>query len=139
VRGGLLGVQNGQRQAAQALGMTSAQSFRLVILPQAMRIIIPPTGNELIGMLKYTALASVISYNELLGTATQITGQNAKTIELLLVISFWYVVCTTALSVVQYFVERHYARGFGRGASIRKGRSNRTIHTTSLPLGRTPV
>src|SRR5579862_8590447 len=81
VRGGLLGVGAGQRQAASAIGMTSFQAFRLVVLPQAMRIIIPPTGNEFIGMLKYTALASVISYDELLGTATQIYGQNAKTIE----------------------------------------------------------
>jgi polar amino acid transport system permease protein len=114
VRGGLLGVGAGQRQAASALGMTSFQSFRLVILPQAMRIIIPPTGNEFIGMLKYTALASVISYDELLGTATQIYGRNARTIELLLVISFWYIVCTTVLTIVQFFIERHFGRGYAR-------------------------
>lgn len=120
VRGGLLGVGAGQRQAASSIGMTGFQSFRIVILPQAMRIIIPPTGNEFIGMLKYTALASVISYNELLGTATQIYGQNGKTIELLLVISFWYIVCTTVLSVVQYFVERHYGRGYARRGAPRR-------------------
>jgi polar amino acid transport system permease protein len=139
VRGGLLGVGKGQRQAAQALGMSGFQTFRLVVLPQAMRIIIPPTGNELIGMLKYTALASVISYSELLGTATQIYGQNAKTIELLLVISVWYVVCTTALSFVQYFVERHYGRGYGTGSSSRRPRDLRSILKTSWSLGRNPA
>ena len=119
VRGGLLGVGSGQRQAASAIGMTPLQSFRLIILPQAMRIIIPPTGNEFIGMLKYTALASVISYDELLGTAQQIYGQNGKTIELLLVISFWYVVCTTIFSIFQYFIERHFRRGYARGGENR--------------------
>jgi polar amino acid transport system permease protein len=122
VRGGLLGVGAGQQQAASAIGMTGFQSFRLIILPQAMRIIIPPTGNEFIGMLKYTALASVISYNELLGTATQIYGQNAKTIELLLVISFWYIACTTVLTIVQSFIERHFQRGYAPAVSRRLGR-----------------
>jgi polar amino acid transport system permease protein len=122
VRGGLLGVGDGQQQAASAIGMTSFQSFRLIILPQAMRIIIPPTGNEFIGMLKYTALASVISYNELLGTATQIYGQTGKTIELLLVISFWYIACTTVLTIVQSFIERHFQRGYAPAVGRRSGR-----------------
>jgi polar amino acid transport system permease protein len=137
VRGGLLGINKGQHEAARALGMTGFQTFRLVVLPQAMRIIIPPTGNELIGMLKYTALASVISYTELLGTATQIYGQNAKTMELLLVISIWYIICTTALSVVQYFVERHY----GRGHAAVKSRRPRGIRTNLAhwPTGRGPA
>lgn len=135
VRGGLLGVGRGQQQAAEAIGMTGFQAFRLVILPQAMRIVIPPTGNEFIGMLKYTALASVISYNELLGTATQIYGQNSKTIELLIVISFWYVVCTTVLSIVQYFIERHYGRGYARGGANTGSRRFRTILKTSWSLG----
>jgi polar amino acid transport system permease protein len=135
VRGGLLGVGKGQREAALALGMSGFQTFRLVILPQAMRMIIPPTGNELIGMLKFTALASVISYSELLGTATQIYGQNAKTIELLVVISIWYIVCTTLLSIGQFFVERHYGRGHASGQS----RSVWAIARAGLSLRRRPV
>jgi polar amino acid transport system permease protein len=123
VRGGLLGVGSGQRQAASAIGMTGFQSFRLIILPQAMRIIIPPTGNEFIGMLKYTALASVISYDELLGTSQQIYGQNGKTIELLLVISLWYVVCTTVFSIIQFFIERHFRRGYARVNDARPARA----------------
>jgi polar amino acid transport system permease protein len=121
VRGGLLGVSSGQRQAASAIGMTGSQSFRIVILPQAMRIIIPPTGNEFIGMLKYTALASVISYDELLSVSQQISGQNGKTVELLLVISFWYLVCTLVFSIIQFFIERHFRRGYARGGGSRSG------------------
>lgn len=117
VRGGLLGVDRGQTEAAEALGMTKLQTFRVVVLPQAIRIIIPPTGNELIAMLKYSSLASVISYTDLAGTAAQIYSENLKTIELLLVISVWYIVCTTLLSIGQYFVERRYGRGSGREES----------------------
>lgn len=114
VRGGLLGVDRGQREAAEALGLRKFQIFRMVVLPQAMRIIIPPTGNEIIGMLKMSSLASVIGYTDLAGSAAQIYGRNLKTMELLLVISFWYIVLTTVLSIGQYFLERHFGRGQGR-------------------------
>jgi polar amino acid transport system permease protein len=76
-----------------------------------MRAIIPPAGNELITCLKTTALVSVISYNELLGTVQGIYSVNYKTLELLVVASFWYLACTTAFSIVQYYIERRYSRG----------------------------
>jgi polar amino acid transport system permease protein len=117
VRAGLLSVNRTQTEAAQAIGMSELQIFRFVVFPQAMRTIIPPTGNELIGMLKYSSLASVISYNELLDSAQQIYATNLLTIELLIVITLWYVTCVTLLSIVQYFIERRYGRGFGAPAS----------------------
>jgi amine acid ABC transporter, permease protein, 3-TM region, His/Glu/Gln/Arg/opine family len=113
VRGGLLGVDSGQREAAKALGMNPFQTFRLVIFPQALRMIVPPTGNEIIGMLKYTSLASIIGFTDLMGTAQQIYSTNLLTIELLLTVCVWYIVCTSVLGLGQYFVERRYGRGYG--------------------------
>jgi polar amino acid transport system permease protein len=111
VRGGLIGVDHGQTEAAYALGMTPSLTLRRIVLPQAIRIIIPPTGNEFINMLKTTSLASVIAYDDLLNGAKSIYNQNLQTLELLLVASIWYVVVTSILSVNQFYLERHYARG----------------------------
>lgn len=110
VRSGLGSVPNGQREAAEALGMTSARVMRRVILPQAMRVIIPPTGNQLIGMLKTTSLVSVIALQELLYSAQLIYSANFQTIPLLIVASLWYLALTTVLSIGQYFVERHFGK-----------------------------
>jgi polar amino acid transport system permease protein len=88
--------------------------MRLVVLPQAMRVIIPPTGNETISMLKNTSLASTITYVELTYTAQEIYSVNFKTIPLLIVISIWYLAMTSVLYVGQYFIERRYGRGFSR-------------------------
>jgi polar amino acid transport system permease protein len=85
--------------------------MRRIVLPQAMRVIIPPTGNETISMLKTTSLASVISLIELLYTASIIYSRNYKTIPLLLTASIWYLVMTSVLSVGQYYLERRFARG----------------------------
>jgi polar amino acid transport system permease protein len=95
--------------------------MRLVVLPQAMRVIIPPTGNETISMLKNTSLASVITYVELTYAAQEIYSANFKTIPLLIVISIWYLAMTSVLYVGQYFIERRYGRGFTRAerASMR--------------------
>jgi polar amino acid transport system permease protein len=123
VRGGLISVDAGQSDAAHASGLTPAQTMRHVILPQAVRVIVPPTGNEVIGMLKLTALASVISYTELLGTAENIYSTNLKTLELLVVASLWYLICTSALSTGQYYLERRLASGSGiaiRDTAIRR-------------------
>src|SRR5579875_3468460 len=98
VRAGLLSVNYGQREAASALGLTEWQQFRKVIFPQAMRTIIPPTGNDLIAMLKYTSLASVISLTELLFSSQQIYEQNFEIIPLLMVASIWYLAMTTVAS-----------------------------------------
>jgi polar amino acid transport system permease protein len=111
IRGGLLSVGRGQTEAALSLGMSTGRTIRRIVFPQAMRAIIPPAGNELITCLKTTALVSVISYNELLGTVQGIYSVNYKTLELLVVASFWYLACTTAFSIVQYYIERRYSRG----------------------------
>jgi polar amino acid transport system permease protein len=115
VRAGIISVDEGQFDAAKALGMTRGQTMRRIVLPQAMRVIIPPTGNETISMLKYTSLASAIALHELLYSAQLIYDVNYKVIQLLIVASIWYLVCTTVLSIGQYYLERHYGRG-GPGA-----------------------
>jgi polar amino acid transport system permease protein len=110
-RAGILSVDEGQVEAASALGLTRLQTMRRIVLPQAMRVIIPPTGNETISMLKTTSLASVISVIELLYTAQIIYGRNFKTIPLLLTVSIWYLFMTSVLSIGQYYLERRFARG----------------------------
>jgi polar amino acid transport system permease protein len=114
VRAGIISVDEGQTEAAHALGMTRLQTMRRIVLPQAMRVIIPPTGNETISTLKNTALVSVIAYTELLYAAQLIYAQNYKTIPLLIVASIWYLIVTTVLSIGQYYVERRFGRGSTR-------------------------
>lgn len=116
VRAGILSVDPGQQEAAGALGLTRVQTMRRVVLPQAMRVIIPPTGNETIGMLKMTSLVSVLAVPDLLYSAQIIYTRTFQTIPLLIVASFWYIVVTTVLSVAQYYIERHYSRGHRRAA-----------------------
>ena len=111
VRAGIISVEEGQTDAAHALGMTRPQSLRHIVLPQAMRVIVPPTGNETISMLKTSSLVSVIAYPELLYSAQLIYSVNFRTIPLLIVASLWYLIVTTVLSIGQYYVERHYGRG----------------------------
>lgn len=113
VRGGMLSVESGQVAAARALGMTPMQTMRRVILPQAMRVIVPPTGNEVISMLKYSSLAFVVSYKELLSAANQVYVANLQVIELLFVVTVWYLVLTTLLSIGQHLLERRLARSLG--------------------------
>jgi polar amino acid transport system permease protein len=114
VRAGIISVDEGQADAAQSLGMTRVQTLRRIILPQAMRVIIPPTGNETISMLKTTSLASVITVTELLYAAQLIYSVNFKPIPLLITVSIWYLVCTSVLYVGQYYLERYYGRGASR-------------------------
>jgi polar amino acid transport system permease protein len=114
VRAGLLSVDTGQYEAAKSIGMPRLQALRRVILPQAMRVIVPPIGNELVGMVKLTSLASVIQYAEMLHNAENIYYANARVIELLMVAGIWYLVVVTVLSFMQSRVERFYARGAGR-------------------------
>jgi polar amino acid transport system permease protein len=94
--------------------MTRLQTMRRIVLPQAMRVIIPPTGNETISMLKMSSLVSVIALKDLLYTVQLIYAVNYKQIPLLIVASIWYLIVTTLLSVGQYYVERHYGRGTAR-------------------------
>jgi polar amino acid transport system permease protein len=114
VRAGILSVDEGQNEAAQALGMTRLQTMRRIVLPQAMRVIIPPTGNETISMLKTTSLVSVIATQELLYSAQLIYAVNYRQIPLLIVASLWYLTVTSVLSIGQYFLERRFGRGTTR-------------------------
>ena len=110
-RAGLLSVDAGQHEAASALGMSRTLSMRRIVLPQAMRVIIPPTGNETISMLKTTSLVSVIGVQDLLGAAELIYGSNGLQIPLLVVASIWYLIMTSVLSIGQYFIEKRFSRG----------------------------
>jgi polar amino acid transport system permease protein len=114
VRAGMLSVDEGQYEAAYSVGMSPGFTLMKVVLPQAMRVIIPPMGNETISMLKNTSLLSVIAVLELYTVATQISSQNLRQVELLVVVSCWYLLMTSVLSVPQYYLERHYGRGNAR-------------------------
>jgi polar amino acid transport system permease protein len=119
VRAGIISVDEGQTEAAQSLGMTRLQTMRRIVLPQAMRVIVPPTGNETISMLKTTSLVSVIAlpHPELLYAAQLIYSVNYRTIQLLIVASIWYLIVTTVLTIGQYYIERHFGRGSARDRS----------------------
>jgi len=119
VRAGIISVEEGQSDAARALGMTRLQTMRRVVLPQAMRVIIPPTGNETISMLKTTSLVSIIAVGDLLYAVTNIYSNNFETIGLLIVASIWYLLCTSILYVGQYYLERYYGRGHTRAENAR--------------------
>ncbi|MGP3999904.1 amino acid ABC transporter permease [Streptomyces sp. 8N706] len=114
VRAGIQSVDEGQTEASHALGMTSTKTMRRVVLPQAMRVIIPPTGNEFINLLKTSSLVTVVSYVDLLRAAQNIGSTSFATFELLLVASVWYLVLTSLFSIGQYYLERHYAKGATR-------------------------
>ncbi|NDL64766.1 amino acid ABC transporter permease [Acerihabitans arboris] len=114
VRAGLLSVDLGQYEAAKTIGMTRLHALRRIILPQAMRVIIPPIGNEFISMVKTTSLASMIQYSELLYNAQTIYFANARVMELLFVAGIWYLVAVTILSLGQIRLERHFGRGTQR-------------------------
>jgi polar amino acid transport system permease protein len=113
-RAGIQSVDEGQTEAAHALGMTGSRTMRRIVLPQAMRVIIPPTGNEFINMLKTSSLAYAIQYSELLFSATRISSRNLEVMELLLVATIWYLILTTIFSVGQYYLERYFQRGSSR-------------------------
>ncbi|MFC0541523.1 amino acid ABC transporter permease [Kutzneria chonburiensis] len=130
IRGGILSVERGQLEAAQALGIGPLRIFRRIVLPQAMPAIVPATGNMLIAMLKATSIVSVIAVQDLLYSVQLIYNQNFLIIPLLLVATIWYILLTTVLSIGQYYVERFYSRG-------RRGhRRLWTITRVNLPLFR---
>jgi len=118
VRAGILSVDEGQSEAGAALGLSRLQIMRRVVLPQAMRVIVPPTGNETISMLKTTSLVSVIAVSDLLYSVQLIYAVNYRTIPLLLVASIWYLLVTTVLSIGQFYIERHFGRSATRNASL---------------------
>jgi polar amino acid transport system permease protein len=118
VRAGLGSVDKGQTEAAQSIGMAPLKVLRRIVLPQAMRVIIPPTGNDFINMLKGTSIASVIGFVELIKAANNLSSHNLAVVETLLAAAFWYMVLVSVASVGQYFLERRYSAAdrTGRGA-----------------------
>jgi polar amino acid transport system permease protein len=114
VRAGITSVDDGQNEAAQALGMSRGQTLRRIVLPQALRIIIPPTGNQVISMLKTTSLVFAIAVPELLTSIQGIYSRNFQQVPLLVVACFWYLVATSVLNVGQYYLERRFGRGTSR-------------------------
>ena len=139
VRGGLLSVSAHQTEAAMALGMTNSLAFRRLVRPQALRVPVPPTGTPVIGMLKYSSLVSVIAMPDLLYSAQMIYTQTFETIPLLIVVSLWYLLCTSILTFVQGYVERYYGKGSARPPVARRrpgrvGRRSVTAPTVS-PVG----
>ncbi len=111
VRGGLLSVDPRQMETARAFGMTRVRALRRIVIPQAMRAIVPPTGNQLISMIKATSLVSVIAMADLLYSVQAVYNRTFQVIPLLLVAVLWYLAVTSVLNLVQGAIERHYARG----------------------------
>ncbi|MFB7590548.1 amino acid ABC transporter permease [Streptomyces sp. NPDC056169] len=114
VRGGVVAVDEGQSEAAASLGIPKFRQLRRIVLPQAMRSILPNAANEIISLFKGTSIVSVMAIGELFYQVQVVYGRNGRVVPLLMVATAWYVLLTTALSVVQHYVERHYAKGSAR-------------------------
>ncbi|CAM5423294.1 permease [Streptomyces spiroverticillatus] len=117
-RAGLLAVDEGQTEASHALGMTHAKTLRRVVIPQAMRVIVPPTGNEVINMLKTTSLVSAVQFAELLRQAQDIGQTSGAAVEMLFLAATWYLILTTLFSIGQFYLERYYGRGSSRALPL---------------------
>jgi polar amino acid transport system permease protein len=114
-RAGILSVDKGQAEAAQALGMSSGKTMRRIVLPQAMRVIVPPTGNETIAMVKDTSLLIALPFGtELFFQLSSIGSRTYKTFPAFVAASLWYLIVTSILMVGQFYLERHFGRGFGQ-------------------------
>jgi len=118
VRSGFLSVDAGQLEAAAALGIPRAKQVWRIILPQAMRSIVPTAGNEAIGMVKGTSVVYIMALPELFYQVQVVYTRNGRVIALLLVATIWYLVLTTVLNIAQYYVERYYARGAARALPL---------------------
>lgn len=116
IRGGLLSVDRGQAETAEAFGMTKARALRRIIIPQAMRSIVPPTGNQLISMIKATSLVSVIAMADLLYSVQSIYNRTFEIVPMLMVAVIWYLLITSVLNIGQGYIERYYGRGDRRTA-----------------------
>lgn len=118
IRAGIISVDHGQIEAAQALGIPRRRQFFKIVLPQAMRSILPNAANEVISLFKGTSIVSTMAIAELFYQVQVVFGRNGRVVPLLMVATVWYIVLTTALSIVQYYVERHYARGSSRALPL---------------------
>jgi polar amino acid transport system permease protein len=136
-RAGLKSVDPGQMEAAEALGMRKSKVMWRIILPQAMRVIVPPTGNETIGMLKTTSLVLAVPFTlDLTFVTNSIANRTYLPIPLLIVAAIWYLVITSLLMVGQYFLERHYGKGVDNVPAAKastKARPQRSTNTTHQP------
>jgi polar amino acid transport system permease protein len=126
VRGGILGIDRGQPEAAKALGLTHLQTLRRIVLPQAMKLIVPPIGNQTILMLKTTSLVSVLALADLLYAAQAIYARTFQTMPLLIVVSLWYLAITSVLTVGQHYLEQRFGRGTSRPSET--GLGQRWLH-----------
>ncbi|MBO0916368.1 amino acid ABC transporter permease, partial [Streptomyces laculatispora] len=132
-RAGLLSVDEGQTEASHALGMSHGKTLRRVVIPQAMRVIVPPTGNEVINMLKTTSLVAAVQFYELFKYAQDIGQASGAPVEMYFLAAAWYLIMTSVLSVGQYYLERYYARGSSRSLPPTPMQK---IRTNLLSLGR---
>jgi polar amino acid transport system permease protein len=124
VRGGLLAIDDGQKLAARALGLSPWRTFRRVIAPQLMRVITPPMANDFITLLKITSLASVLSLRELLTNTQLIISSTFRFAELYAAVALWYLVIVSVFMVLQSWIERRFvwsSRGNVGGTSLRTG------------------
>ena len=120
IRAGIVAVGKGQVEASQSLGLTPAQTLRRIVLPQAIKIVIPPIGNDFIGMLKFTSLVSVLALSDLLYSAEVIYSRTYQTIPLLVVATLWYLVLTGGLTFIEHRVERRMSRRRGTKGTRRR-------------------
>jgi polar amino acid transport system permease protein len=134
IRAGIQAVPKGQVEAAYSLGMTGNQAMRRIVLPQALRIVIPPIGNDTISMLKFTSLVSVLALPDLLYSAQEIYARTYQTIPLLLVATLWYLFLTTVLTLIEHLIEKRLRRG--HGGSGTQARAPRASHWRLLPAWR---
>jgi polar amino acid transport system permease protein len=118
VRGGIVGVERGQSEAAKALGMTHLKTLRRIVLPQAMKLIVPPLGNQTILMLKTTSLVSTLALADLLYSAQAIYARTYETMPMLIVVSLWYLAITSVLTVGQFYLERYFSAGSAQGQPV---------------------
>jgi len=121
IRGGIISVDKGQTEAAKALGMSETLAFRRIVLPQALRVIVPPLSNETIGLLKYSSIVSVITLPELLYSGQLIYARTYQTIPVLLAVSIWYLVVTSILTIGEHLIERRLATGWAEPRAHEQG------------------
>ncbi|SFZ84692.1 polar amino acid transport system permease protein [Devosia enhydra] len=119
IRAGLMSVDKGQREAARAIGLTGPQTFFRIVIPQSMRFILPPLGNQTILNLKGTSLVSVIALSDLLHSVQSIYNRTLEVVPLLMVATLWYLIIVSIMSVIQIGIERHFSRGHGASRAIK--------------------
>jgi len=134
IRGGILSVDQGQLEAAAALGIPAWRRSTRIVLPQAMRAILPTAFNEIIGLVKGTSIVYVLAYSELFYTVQVIYNRTQQVLPLLLVATLWYVVITSVLSVFQYYIERHYSKGAVRTLPLTPLQKARKFFATHAPV-----